>query len=130
MKPTDFHYNIADGYAMITGCYGDGGDVTIPATFGGLPVKAIGERAFSYCTRLKSVVLPASVTEIGGWSFAYCTGLTSVTIPASVTKIGAGAFKGCTGLKSVMIENSVTEIGDRAFEGCPALTLIRKGGEE
>ena len=69
-------------------------------------------------SKITSVTIPDSVTEIGGGAFEGCRGLTSVTIPDSVIKIGGGAFKECRGLTSVTIHNSVTEIGDSAFKGC------------
>ena len=61
----------------------------------------IGNVAFSYCTSLKSVTIPDSVTEIGNAAFFQCTSLTSVTIPDSVTSIGGRAFYYCRSLASV-----------------------------
>lgn len=47
----------------------------------------ISESMFEWCTQLKSIILPNSVTSIES-AFALCS-LTSVTIPVSVTSIGA-----------------------------------------
>ncbi|MGN1443690.1 MAG: leucine-rich repeat protein, partial [Acutalibacteraceae bacterium] len=58
-------------------------------------VKTIPASAFEYCTGLKSITIPNSVTSIGYSAFENCTGLTSVTIPDSVKKIGSEAFSGC-----------------------------------
>lgn len=56
-------------------------ELTIPATYNGLPV-----------------------TEIAGSAFENCTSLQVVNIPGTVTKISAEtAFKGCTNLKEVNI---------------------------
>ena len=44
-----------------------------------------------------------AVTTISNEAFSDCSGLTSVTIPASVTAIGHGAFFGCDGLKIKII---------------------------
>ena len=85
----------------------------------GNDVKSIPNCLAYYQTRLKTVTIPNSVTEIGWSAFDGCTALTSVTIPNSVTKIGSGAFEGCTGLTSVTIPNSVTKIGGSAFEDTP-----------
>ena len=93
--------------------------ITIPNS-----VISIGYEAFAYCTGLTSVVIGNSVTSIGYEAFAYCTGLTSITIPNSVTSIVEGAFYNCTGLTSVVIGNSVTSIGSSAFSGCTGLTSI------
>lgn len=45
------------------------------------------------------------VTEINGGAFSGCTELTEIHIPASVTKIWKEAFAGCTGLKKVHMES-------------------------
>ncbi len=39
-----------------------------------------------------------SVTRINSWAFSSCSGMTSVTIPASITTIGYYAFGDCSGL--------------------------------
>ncbi|MCQ2288756.1 MAG: leucine-rich repeat domain-containing protein [Muribaculaceae bacterium] len=79
---------------------------------------------FSGCSKLTSVTIPNSVTEIRQEAFSKCKSLTSVTIPNSVTKIEQGTFSRCTALTSVTIPNSVTEIGQEAFSRCTALTSV------
>ena len=88
------------------------------------PVIAIGNRAFSSCEKLTSIVIPDSVTRIGNEAFRDCSALTSIEIPDSVTKIGLFAFLDCSSLTSVVIPDSVTKIGDWAFWGCEGLTSI------
>ena len=87
-------------------------------------VTAIGEEAFSWCSRLTNIVIPESVTAIGGSAFSGCRSLTSIVIPESVTAIGGSAFYGCSSLTSIVIPDSVTAIGDWAFYGCSSLTSI------
>ena len=60
--------------------------------------------AFADCSKVTSIVIPNSVTNIGAHAFRYCTGLTSIVIPNSVTSIGDGAFEGCIGLTSISVD--------------------------
>ena len=103
------------------------GDLVIGSvTYGGTEyiVTTIGIFAFSDCTGLTSVTIPANVKTIGNGAFSDCTGLTSVTIPEGVTTIGYGAFYGCTGLTSITIPSSVETISECAFLGCTGLTSV------
>ncbi|MBQ3572133.1 MAG: leucine-rich repeat domain-containing protein, partial [Clostridia bacterium] len=90
-------------------------------------VTSIGDYAFSHCSSLTSVVIGDSVASIGNYAFSWCDSLTSVVIPNSVTSIGDWAFYGCDSLTSVEIGDSVTSIGDQAFCGCYSLTSVEIG---
>jgi predicted secreted protein len=93
---------------------------------------AIPANAFSNCSSLMSVTIPASVTSIGEKTFFGCYRLTSVTIPASVTSIGGEAFFNCSGLTSAGPIGSgcdyefgwTTTIPANAFDGCRGLTNV------
>ena len=90
-----------------------------------------------------------AVTTISNEAFSDCSGLTSVTIPASVTAIGHGAFFGCDGLKikiivtdwSVFLNNGIINKilhamdawvapNGRAFDKTYDTVLIDENGEE
>ena len=60
----------------------------------------IGDRAFTGCTNLSSVVLPDSVTNIWRYAFADCDSLRSIYIPSSVVIIGDSPF-GHTDLEDI-----------------------------
>ena len=50
----------------------------------------------------------------------------SIDIPANVTEIEYGAFLSCTALADVTIPDSVTDIGTKAFEGTAWLNNWKK----
>ena len=84
----------------------------------------IGDYAFSFCSRLTSLTLPAGITSIGDYAFSLCSGLTSLTLPAGITSIGKYAFQGCSGLTSINLPAGITEIGEGAFSECSGLTSL------
>ena len=84
----------------------------------------IGNRAFNGCSRLTSLTLPASITEIRNYAFRGCSGLTSLILPAGITYIGEGTFYGCSGLTSLTIPTGVSIINEYAFFGCSSLTRL------
>jgi len=124
-------------------------NVTVPNTYEGKPVTAIGlsafarkpiarvtlpsslttisDWAFDSCEELTSIVIPEGVKSIGYRAFYYCTSLTSVVIPASVTDIAGGAFEYCESLTSIVLPNSVTRINERTFVGCISLSSVLMG---
>ena len=84
--------------------------------------------AFSGCTALESVIIPASVKTINYWAFYECTSLKSVTIADGMTGIGERAFYGCTSLVSMTIPGSVKAIDKDVFSGCTSLKEIQFNG--
>ena len=86
----------------------------------------IGPDAFSGCTNLTSITIPASVTSIGDFAFQSCTRLATVTFAedSQLESISEYAFYGCRALQSIEIPASVTSIGNSAFDGCRNLTEI------
>ena len=107
--------------------------IDIPAN-----VETIGTAVFCGCSSLATVTFEngSQLKTIGGGSsyygaFSYCTALTSIEIPASVETIEAAAFKGCSSLATVTFENGsqLKTIGggsysSGAFSDCTALTSI------
>lgn len=86
----------------------------------GSRITSIPTEAFNFCTALKSIHLPATVTEIERNAFIYCESLAAVTIEegGEILKIGNTAFKG-TKLSvtniNALIKN-VTEISEYAYQ--------------
>ena len=57
------------------------GELVIPATYNGLPVKEIAAYAFRDCAKLTSVAVPDSVETMGYGVFRGCGNLEALTIP-------------------------------------------------
>jgi hypothetical protein len=122
-----FNYTINNGAVTITKYTGSGGNVVIPATISGFPVKSIGTNAFDTLnlpSSLTGVTIPNSVTNIGSYAFYYCYNVTNISIGTGVTTIGDGAFYNCTKLKSLTLPNSATDLGYSLFYYCSALTNV------
>ena len=82
----------------------------------------LGDNAFFSMTRLISVKLPKSCTEVNSKAFAGCAGLSSVSLPACQT-VGSYAFQNCYSLTNVSLPVCQT-IGSYAFWGCGSLPSI------
>lgn len=91
----DFEYIKENGGITITKYNGTQTNVRIPQNLEQLPVLKIGESAFAD-TKVKSVTLPSSCTEIEWFAFYGCYALSTVYIPESVSIIGYGAFDSCS----------------------------------
>ena len=109
-----------EGYVVIG--YEDGiSSLVIPESIDGVPVVAIGERAFRDCSTLKGdVVLPKSIVAIEKEAFMNAYGLNGrIYFPQSLKVISDRAFYGCQSLQGdLIIPDSVETIGDEAFSYC------------
>lgn len=127
-----YTYTVSNGRATITECdIAIRGQVIIPETLGGYPVKTISSYAFSFCTDIRSVVIPNSVTTIGRCAFMYCTRLASITIPDTVTSIYHDSFDETAYYNnSSNWKNKVLYIGNHLIEAKDTLSgdiLIKDG---
>ena len=86
--------------------------------------RGIAGRAFSGCTKLKSIKIPEGAIRISIYAFYNCSSLTDITIPDSLKEIGWYAFGGCSSLEHIEIPDSVTWVGDDAFACCSKLKNI------
>lgn len=85
--------------------------VVLPSSMTEIP-----NRFFESCKDLESVTIPDGVVTIGDWAFGQCESLGSVTLPSSLTSIGASAFYG-TSLTSITFPANLTHVGNNAFQG-------------
>ena len=90
----------------------------------GANVKTIGESAFAGCTKLTSIIIPASVRDIEGYVFAD-SAVSEVVIEYGVQRLGAQVFNNCDYLTSITLPNSVYEMGSGVFGCCDALTKVQ-----
>ncbi len=101
-----------DGWEVIS----DGmlsGEIVIPTTYKGKPVRGIAKYGFSN-KKITSVVIPITVESIGVEAFSHCTYLENIELPSGLKTIGREAFRQCS-LTDVVIPNNVKEIGRGAF---------------
>lgn len=91
--------------------------ITIPSS-----ISEISRYCFQECSKLKTAVIPASVTKIGYCAF-YKSGLTSIDLPG-VKTIAGNAFYNCQQLTNVRIAEGLINFEDDPFSSCTALTEI------
>ena len=125
---------LEDGTLSITGCTAPSGDLTLPESLdtgsGPVTVTRIESNAFKvtnpifFPSRIKTFVMPDSVTSMGDNAFAECNSLTSVTLSSNLLNIGASAFSNCSVLTSITIPDSVESIGSAAFSNCSGLVSV------
>jgi hypothetical protein len=111
------------------------GALVIPDVIDGKPVRGISDPAFTDCRGLKSITIPASVTEIGEGAFIVRHDeLRSFAVDAAnpaysarngllCTKDGSTLIAGVDG--DVTIPASVTSIGREAFNSCSERRAIQ-----
>ena len=87
-------------------------------------VKVIPAYLCKNMSQLESIEIPKSVTSIGQSAFMYCTKLKSLTFPAGIKTLATSVLEGCIGLETVVIPESVTTINQDAFYNCSALQAI------
>ena len=121
-----FNYTNTGSAVMITGYTGGSEfpDVIIPPMIDGLPVMTIQTQAFSGCTEITSVSVPASVSYIGANAFNRCTGLTAVTLNEGLRHLDANAFSGCSALTAIELPATLASVGGNPFQACTSLTDI------
>lgn len=133
-------------YYVVKDYTGSATHVDVPAYYNGLPVREIGENAFSYTTlvsinlpntittinsaafenakQLKTINIPEGVTRLSSSAFQWCQELTDISLPSTLKVIEDWCFYGCSSLKQISLPSSLTEIGGLAFIRCTSLQSI------
>ncbi|MBR7186791.1 MAG: leucine-rich repeat protein, partial [Clostridia bacterium] len=100
---------------------GTNGVVNVPGT-----VTYIWDNVFYNNTNIREIRFAAleGTLEIGDSAFSYCSALEKVNLPAGLATIGAKTFQRCDALKEIFIPNTVTSIAVNAFYYCEALKTV------
>jgi hypothetical protein len=82
--------------------------------------------AFSHCSSLKSISIPASVKRIAHACFDGCSSLSEVTFESGseLVKVGRYLFRQCLSLISICIPAMVERLPECFFIGCKSLTSV------
>lgn len=103
----------AFGSAIVSNTYvGDVGIITFER-----PVTFIGNMAFNEQSKLKSIVIPSTVSTIGKRSFYECMLLKKVELQEGVTIVGDRCFERCEKLSKVILPSTLTQLND-PFSEC------------
>ena len=134
-----FKLNIDGTSYTVTDCNESAsGELTIPATYYGYRVTAIGDEAFCDCDELASITIPSSIVSIGEDAFDYCYDLTNVNITdikawCNIDFYNASSNPFCyawnlylnkTLVTDLVIPKGVTAIKDYAFYSCDSLNSV------
>ena len=112
---SDFAYTADGGEVTITEYIGTSEHVLIPDTIDGLPVTALGHRAF-YEKTVTTVVVPDSVTEIGDLCFSGDNYLVSLTLPDGLAELSYGALESCFRLMDFNLPKELKKISGSALQ--------------
>lgn len=85
--------------------------------------RAIKSLKYRKQIHLKNVDIADGTTSIGDAAFSFCTSLRQICIPASVEIVGVAAFCG-SGLEEVIFEGVPETIEPAVFKGCKNLKRI------
>lgn len=86
-------------------------------------VGTIGDSAFFACKNLEAVHFSECLQSIGSFAFESCS-LRSLNFPDNLKTIDIGAFSLNKELKVIVIQEGVTEINNMAFQNCSKLAQI------
>lgn len=112
---SDFAYTAADGEVTITDYIGTSEHVLIPDAIDGLPVTALGHRAF-YEKTVTTVVVPDSVTEIGAACFSGDNYLVSLKLPDGLKRLPPASLESCMRLYDFDMPQGLEKIYSSVFE--------------
>lgn len=101
------------------------GDVILPSTHNGLPVREMKDGAFSN-SEITSVFIPSTYTLKIASAFSGCGKLTSATFEANNLRdnLDVRTFFNCSKLRSVVLPDHVATLDENCFSGCLLLENV------
>lgn len=93
--------------------------VNIPST-----VTDIGTGTFNNCSYLESAVIRGQITYFANQIFQNCINLVDVTLPSTLQIIDQSVFSGCKKLESIVLPASLTSMKAAVFRDCTKLKNI------
>lgn len=97
------------------------GEVVVPATIDGVPVRIVGDRAFNGFDSITKVTLPPEIRAIGRKAFAGCSELVSLQV-GNIHYIAEDAFEGCVKLMRVITpEETLVLNAQNSENGCETI---------
>ena len=98
--------------------------LVIPAEHEGVPVVAIGKRAFEGNEKIISVVVSEGIQHIDSLAFANCLNLRNIELPSTLKKIEGGVFNTCISLVELAIPEGVELIESATCYNCTSLQKV------
>lgn len=88
--------------------------------------KVILDSVFKDCVAIVTMTLPDSVVAVGDYAFSSCTKMKSFNVSetSKLAYIGVNCFENCTNLQKVVLPKSLKEMGVKAFQNCAALNDV------
>lgn len=98
----------------------------------------VPDNEFALCTKLETILLPDTITEIGNNAFESCQALTTLSIGTgedgvvdltNVDTVGASAFSVCSSITTVKFSplgtrSTELKLGEKAFANCSKISEI------
>ena len=99
-------------------------ELTIPSTYNGYPVVAIGVEAFDGHPYLRTLHIPSSIKRIARSAFRHCENLKTIDFEEGLEYLGTFVFSYCYELENVSLPDSLRIIQDGVFMYCTRLEEI------
>jgi hypothetical protein len=110
----------------------------------GSALRSIDGYAFALCQKLRSIVLPGTITSLGEYAFAFCQSLRDLNFvyydqgnqvldsrfPTTISKLPRGAFAMCSSLENMefLTGSLLAALEPYVFAGCTSLAKVQMDG--